>query len=209
MRGDLQLLAEARDSVLQLTEAVARSAGGPPPPDFVDAEDLARGGIAAAARTLMPDRKKYTPPELIAFESAQVCVPPNIAIAIGSVIANGIAYNRKRAVESNRERAVELRGRVLEQGRYEITIRDHGVSPKERPAALERIEDRISLKGTIALGAMQERTREWEGYGIGLFVAKLQLVCAHGWMTAEAPASGNGVVFRILLPRTPPVAEPA
>ena len=119
------------------------------------------------------------------------------AAAIGSILCNGALQKP--------EAPLGVRGAPMGRYFYIVSIRDQGVSPDSRAVALERVRASLAL---VDAGAQPDSTNNYQGYGIGLTLAKLLLVRNNGWLAVAAPAEGPGLVFRVVLPRVLPTEIP-
>jgi signal transduction histidine kinase len=115
------------------------------------------------------------------------------AAALGSILCNGVLQKP--------EVPLHVRGTPLGRFFYLLAIRDQGVPSHERAAALERVRASLAL---VDAGAKTESTSTYQGYGIGLTLAKLLLVRNNGWLAVDAPAEGPGLIFKVVLPRISP-----
>jgi PAS domain S-box-containing protein len=100
-----------------------------------------------------------------------------------NLIANALKYRQE-----NLPPMVEVKGRKLPGGIYEITVRDNGIGFEEKYA--ERIfQPFVRLHGR----------HEYEGTGIGLATCE-KIVARHGGQITAKSSPGEGSVFIVYLP---------
>ncbi|MSU48052.1 MAG: hypothetical protein EXS37_03015 [Opitutus sp.] len=109
--------------------------------------------------------------------------PERLRQVLANLIDNAIKYGRS---EGN----VTLGGRLLEDARVQLTVRDDG--PGIPPDAKERIFERFYRVD-------KARSREQGGTGLGLAIVK-NVVLAHGGEVRVESAPGKGTEFFITLP---------
>ncbi len=91
-----------------------------------------------------------------------------------------------------------------------LCVRDFGVAAADRAPALARVRQRLALEAPVPAPASAEPAPGAlpQSYGLGLMLAKLQLMRAGGTLRAEAPAQGPGLRFVLVLPRRDPASLP-
>jgi len=130
------------------------------------------------------------------IEEAAVAVTEGHAGTLGNLLANS-ALQRPGG-------AVEVRGRAAGEWFYHLALRDHGVAADAREEALAKIRRSLSLEvARDPSGHGPDADRAYQGYGVALMIAKVFLTRYGGAIAVAAPAAGDGVVFHLLLPRTP------
>ncbi len=174
----------------EMTAAMLRSLRAKAAPAATRVSDL-----MAAAMTEMRiacARHGAEPAEpVLDLEADEVFTSAQHAAAIGSVLCNGALQNPRVPLQ--------IRGRRVSHWFYCFAIRDAGVAEAGRPEALERV------RASLALADPGSSSRaSYQGFGVGLTLAKLLLVRHSGWLAVEAPSSGPGLVFRVVLPRVAP-----
>jgi two-component system phosphate regulon sensor histidine kinase PhoR len=133
-------------------------------------------GIIARARNVTLEN--VVPVDLIARAD-----PERLRQVLSNLIDNAIKYGRPRGV-------VSIGGRLLDEGRVELTVRDDGPGiPQEAKARIFERFYRVD-KG---------RSREQGGTGLGLAIVK-NVMEAHGGEVRVESAPGAGATFFLTLP---------
>lgn len=180
----------------EMTTAMMRSLRGGSTLGETDVETLMRAAVnEMASASARHGIRPATP--MLAMAAAKVLVTDEHPAAIGSILCNGALQNP--------EEPLLVEGRAVNPYFYAIAIRDHGVEAAARTSALARVRAALAL---VETGASADSPAGYQGYGVGLTLAKLLLVRHNGWLAVDAPAEGAGLVFRILLPRIAPAGIP-
>jgi hypothetical protein len=180
----------------EMTSAMSRSLRGGSTLAEIDAGILIRAAVDEMHATSARHGIRPVQPSL-ELAPGSVFATNEHAAAIGSILCNGVLQKPKAPLG--------VRGAPTGQYFYVVSVRDHGVSPDLRGVALERVRASLAL---VDAGAKTDSTNMYQGYGIGLTLAKLLLVRNNGWLAVGAPAEGPGLVFRVVLPRVSPTDIP-
>lgn len=200
-RGACEDLLTASERVLEMTRAVAVSVKGVESSAPCDIRDLVKRAVDEMNRTL-PGHKVSGAAPSIELEDSTVQVISGHAQTLGNLLTNGVLQRP--------EEPVEVRGRVVNEWFYHLSLRDHGVEPEGREAALQRVRSALAFEEQGASSKPGgDAPRTYRGYGIALMMAKVLLVRHHGCILVGAPSDGRGVVFHIMLPRRPHDEIPA
>ena len=193
----LSIAHAAQQRVLAMSDvhATALRQHDPMQPEAIEA--LFAQAWREAAATLASHGVKHPQEPSFTLSPASVFVTAGHASTFSNLLTNG-------ALQSP-HRPIEVRGAPCGECFYQVVIRDHGVAPEARAAALARIERSLSLDGEASNDPMPRRYR---GYGIALSIARVLLVRYNGWLSARAPDEGPGVEFCVVLPRVAPETIP-
>lgn len=195
----LEDMSEAGRRILGMTASLARAVKSPEKTTQQPLAELVKQAVEAAKTGLAGhDVGAMLPPE-VELEETNVWITEGHVAAIGNLLTNGVLQAP--------EQALELQARTLNQWFCLLELRDHGVSPEERPARLAKVNRSLSLEGELRESGSDPPG--YRGYGIGLMLAKIVIVRHGGWISAQAPESGNGLVLRLVLPRCEPASLPS
>jgi len=137
-------------------------------------------GIMARARSVTLEN--VVPVDLLARAD-----PERLRQVLSNLIDNAIKYGRPRGV-------VSIGGRLLDEGRVELTVRDDGPGiPLEAKARIFERFYRVD----------KARSREQGGTGLGLAIVK-NVMEAHGGEVRVESAPGAGTTFFLTLPAVKP-----
>ena len=193
-----QEIEQAVERVMKMTSVLARSVRSRDPLAEQSVEALVQNAIERAAANAQAHGVQSLSP-FVRLEPHQVHVTGDHSESIANILTNG-ALQRPDV-------PLEITGRRSGPWFYSLQIRDFGVSPAERPAALEAIRRSLALSPREA-SSTPEGDRTYRGYGIGLMLAKVLLLRYNGWLSVDSPEAGPGVVFRIVLPTEEPAMIP-
>jgi signal transduction histidine kinase len=196
-RQVLRDLNDATKRTLRMTSAMAHNLSSKGSLNAQVIGDLVDSAVDAMGAHLR-GHDRLPPNVLIQVEPASVLVSPGHAGILGNLMTNG-------ALHAPGEK-LDVMGKILDPWFYRLTVRDHGVTPKDRPAALRSIRRSLQI-GPAVEGDRAEQ--DHRGYGIALMLAKVLVVRHHGWIAAAAPESGRGVALHVVLPRVEPHMIPA
>jgi two-component system phosphate regulon sensor histidine kinase PhoR len=139
----------------------------------------ALGDFAAKAQARGVSLEHEVPPGLVARAD-----PNRLRQVLSNLIDNAIKYGSANG-------RVVVGGRVLEDGRVELSVRDDG--PGIPPEAAARVFERFYR-------ADKARSRELGGTGLGLAIVK-NVIQAHGGEVRVESTLGAGTGFFVTLPR--------
>ena len=203
LRDMLEDVSEGADRVLAMTRLLARSLRTGDSLEPQPVVDLVRTGVDEM-RVALQGQQVEAPDPVVDLEPCDVVVTKGHASSLGNILANG-------ALQKS-DVALEVTGRRSGDWFYLLEIRDFGVQPDAREAALEQVNRSLALtpgerKEPGARVSRIER-RPYRGYGIGLMMAKLLFTRYNGWLSVGGPAGGPGLVFRVALPLRDPKEIP-
>ena len=122
------------------------------------------------------------------------------AAALGSIMCNGILQNPLEPLR--------VHGRPANEWFYVIAVRDFGVDGAARDTALARVRQQLAL---VEPGTGAAAPRSYEGFGMGLVLAKILFLRHNGCLSVASPNTGRGLLFVMVVPRSPiadiPVSE--
>jgi len=194
-RVELQLseLKSASQRVMEMTRLVARSVRGAEPLAEKPVDALVRASVDAT-RAILGSPASLTPPPLVDCHTSSVWVTPNHTADLATVLVSHAAHGGATRLE--------IRGAVLGEHYYHLTIRDRVVEGAARDAVLARLRPALALEEP-------PRQDEADRLGFGLELSKISVVRHHGWLEVAAAHDGPGLVVHVLLPRRPPADIPA
>jgi hypothetical protein len=199
----------ANERLLEMTDILAESVRGESTPEQRPAAEVVGQAVRAMRDSLLGHAVQSAPPD-VELETSALLVAEGQAEALGNIMTNGALQNPQQPLV--------VRGRLLNPWFYVIVVRDFGVAPHERPAALARVRQSLALGGDGPLpphGALDgegegEAARgAYRGYGIGLMMAKVIFVRHDGWVDVLAPSEGPGLVLCAILPVVEGAARPS
>jgi signal transduction histidine kinase len=182
-----------------MTEALSRSLRDCADPTATAVEDIT-GRAVRYAQDLLRARGAVDVQPAVDVDAARVWVVDGHVSALANLVVNAVVHSGQSRVD--------VRGRVLNDDYYELSLRDFGVTGNARDSAMTRIRrsmsliepqlERMSELGEWSTGPVVRR----EGYGVGLMISRLHCVRYGGEIdVAAAPDAGPGIVFRVLLAR--------
>jgi hypothetical protein len=180
----------------EMTAAMLRSLRGGTAPTEIEVGALVSAAVDEMFSSSARHRIRPVRP-ILEIKPGVVFATEEHAAAIGSILCNGALQNP--------EAPLRVLGAPVGDWFYLVSIRDQGVAVESRALALERVRASLALVESERAPAS---TSAYQGYGIGLTLAKLLLVRNNGWLAADAPAEGPGLVFRVVLPRVSPGVIP-
>jgi len=195
----LEDMSEAGRRILGMTASLARAVKSPEKTTQQPLAELVKQAVEAAKTGLAGHDVGAMLPPVVELAETNVWITEGHVAAIGNLLTNGVLQAP--------EQALELQARTLNQWFCLLELRDHGVSPEERPARLAKVNRSLSLEGELRESGSDPPG--YRGYGIGLMLAKIVIVRHGGWISAQAPESGNGLVLRLVLPRCEPATLPS
>ncbi|HEY8927243.1 MAG TPA: hypothetical protein VIU64_22825 [Polyangia bacterium] len=137
------------------------------------------------------ERHKVTPLEpKIDVAPSTVYVSVEHAAAIGSIMCNGILHGP--------EAPLHVLGRPANEWFYVLSIRDFGVEGEVRTRAIARVRSQLALAEPASQLSEQ---RSYEGFGMGLMLAKILFLRHNGYVTVASPTIGRGLLFVVVMPR--------
>lgn len=200
-RQVLRDLDDATERTMRMTGALARSLSARHSQVPHHTEDLVDKAIEAM-QAHMRGHDRAAPQVDVLVEPSSVQVTPGHVGILGNLLTNGALHAPGRRLE--------VHGEVIDDWYYRLVIRDHGVSPDDRPRALRAIRASLQLGGSaLAPPPASTSPSGHRGYGIALMLAKVLVVKHHGWIAASAPPQGRGVALHLVLPRVEPELIPA
>ncbi len=199
-RGACDDILLAAGRLFDMTHVVASAVKNADPLAPCAVHDLMARAVEAMGTALV-GHKVDAPAPRVDVEASEVRVLPGHAQTLGNLLTNG-ALQRP-------DMPIEVRGRVVNEWFYLLSLRDHGVDASERDVALERVRAALSFQGTKRATPGAEEPRAYRGYGSAIMMAKVLLVRNNGAIAVDAPSSGRGLVFLIVLPRCAPDQIPA
>jgi len=171
-------LIAASDRVRAMSLDLAKAVRDGPDARLRSVRELVDSALEQAAVTAASQGVVAPAPEL-AIQACDVWATPQHASTIANVMVNGML--------AAQERRLELFGADMGD-RYELRIRDYGVSSVDRPDAMRRVRAAFEfLPG-------QSRS-EYRGLGLSLQLARIHMVQGGGWIDVAAPADGPGLIL--------------
>jgi two-component system CheB/CheR fusion protein len=170
------------DRLTRQIEQLLEVARGPeraaePRPEALDLAELAREAAARADDGRCPVEVRAEAPVPGRWDRLQ------LEQILDNLLANAVKFGAGRPVE--------VAVTVASPGAARLSVRDQGigVAPRDQERIFERFERAVP-------------TREYGGYGIGLWLARRN-VLAHGGTIAVASRLGEGAEFTVVLPLQP------
>ncbi len=184
----------------KMTRDVADTIKNPEAQEPRPVATLVGDALAEVAVALKGHRTSASP--TVALEEAEVAVAPGHVGTLANLVTNA-ALQRPEGV-------IEVTGRAFDPWFYVLDIRDHGVLAEQRPVALEAITRALRLDAAVTAKAATggSADRKYRGYGIALMMARVFVTRYGGAIGATAPAEGDGLVLRVVLPRVHPNVIP-
>jgi signal transduction histidine kinase len=192
MREAATGIARGNARLHEMTSAMSRSLRSGSALTEIDVGALIRAAVDEMVVSSARHKIRPVPP-ILELAPGTVFATEEHAAAIGSLLCNGVLQKP--------EAPLRVHGTPTGRFFYLVSLRDRGISPDARAVALERVRASLAL---VDAGARDDSASSYQGYGIGLTLAKLLLVRNNGWLAVDAPTEGPGLIFRVVLPCVPP-----